>query len=182
MPSFKPLPCTYAASAGIPAGNLVEFQRRVPLESRPFIQQSSRLTYSYPAAAIPLETIESAVALISASSRLHWNVFQEFQPMGGVAPREPLVIPPDPLAPPDPLVIPPDPLAPPDPLVIPPDPLVIPPDPLVIPPDPLIDAAPPAAVPTPPAPLAAVLDPLAPAAPLEPSGVDPPAPAGDERP
>ena len=87
----------------MPEGNLLVFHWSFPLESRPFIQQSSRLTYWYPAAAIPLETKVSAICLMSVSFKLHWKVFHEFQPMGGRAPRIPL----DPAAPPEPAPPPP---------------------------------------------------------------------------
>src|SRR5450759_3711753 len=96
----------------MPFGNLVESGRRFPLASRPFIQQSSMLTYTYPAAAMLLDTIASAIALISESLGLQLKVFHEFQPMGGVAAST--VEPPVPPAPPVP-VLPPLPPAPPAP-------------------------------------------------------------------
>src|SRR5262245_48802005 len=42
------------------------------------------LTYSYPAAAMPDATIASAVSRINCSLISHRNVFQLFQPIGGV--------------------------------------------------------------------------------------------------
>src|SRR5512141_1939064 len=36
---------------------------------------------------MPLATSESAAPLISCSLTLHWNLFQLFQPMGGVSAR-----------------------------------------------------------------------------------------------
>src|SRR6185312_17187983 len=89
-------------SAGIPEGNLLVFHCRFPLASRPFIQQSSRLTYWYPTACMPLDTKMSAICLMSVSFMLHWNVFHEFQPIGGVAPRPPLPPAAPPLPPPAP--------------------------------------------------------------------------------
>src|SRR6266540_1317770 len=87
MPSLRPLPWTYSASAAMPLGNLLASATRFPLPSRPLIQQSSMLTYWYPAAAMPLETMASAVLLIRVSLGLQPKLFHEFQPMGGVAPR-----------------------------------------------------------------------------------------------
>src|SRR5438045_7113773 len=88
----------------MPAGNLVLSHCRTPFESRPLIQQSSMLTYWYPAAAMPLETIASATPLIRDSLGLQPKLFHEFQPMGGVAPTTALPVPPPPpvapLAPP----------------------------------------------------------------------------------
>ena len=56
-----------------------------PFSSRSTCQQSSMTTYSYPAAAIPVATIASAVSRISRSLTSQPNRFQLFQPMGGVA-------------------------------------------------------------------------------------------------
>ena len=84
MPSLSPLPWTYVASAAIPPGNRVALACNRPAPSRVLaIQQSSMLTYWYPAASRPFATIASAVALIRFSSMLHWNLFQLFQPIGG---------------------------------------------------------------------------------------------------
>ena len=55
-----------------------------PSESRPICQQSSMTTYSYPASFIPVATIASAVSIISFSLTLQANLFQLFQPIGGV--------------------------------------------------------------------------------------------------
>src|SRR5580765_5147514 len=126
----------------MPDGNLVVFQRRFPLESRPSIQQSSMLTYWYPTACMPLDTNVSAICLMSVSFMLHWNVFHEFHPIGGVAPRIALAppLPADPPAPP-----PSAPAAPPPP---PADP-AMPPAPAA-PPEPVVPPRPP----TPPVPVA----------------------------
>src|ERR1022692_1584377 len=136
MPILSPLPWTYVASAGIPDGNLVAFHCRLPLESRPSIQQSSRFTYWYPAACMPLLTNASATALISVSLMLHSKVFQEFHPMGGVAANTPAA-PAEPPTPPEPPLLPERPLepapAPPLPVV---PPVLTPPAP-VVPPLPL---------------------------------------------
>ena len=43
-------------------------------------------TYWYPTAAMPFETMASAMPLTSVSLGLHPKVFHEFQPIGGVAP------------------------------------------------------------------------------------------------
>src|SRR6185312_13458203 len=114
---------------------------RFPLASRPSIQQSSRLTYWYPTACMPLETKVSAICLMSVSFKLHWNVFHEFHPIGGVAPRMP-ALPAAPAVPPvPPVAAPPVPVAPPFPLA-PPVPFV-PPVPPVLPEWPPVTALPP---------------------------------------
>src|SRR5450631_2775321 len=95
----------------MPLGNLVASATRLPLESRPLIQQSSMFTYLYPAAAIPLVTNTSATPLRSDSLGLQPKLFQEFQPMGGVAPT---IVEPPPAAPAAPAA-PAPPLAPPPP-------------------------------------------------------------------
>src|ERR1035438_4014935 len=164
MPILSPLPWTYVASAGIPDGNLVGFHWRLPLESRPSIQQSSRFTYWYPAACIPLLTNASATAFINVSFMLHSKVFHEFQPMGGVAANT-AAAPPEPAAASDPatpleLAAPPEPVAPLDP-VTPPEPL--PPAPV----EPPVPFAPPGAT-APPVPTAPPLAPPAPIAPDSP--------------
>src|SRR5262252_11032343 len=56
-----------------------------PFSSRLTCQQSSITTYWYPASFIPLETIASAMDLIISSLTLQPNLFQLFQPMGGVS-------------------------------------------------------------------------------------------------
>src|SRR4051812_10283321 len=55
-----------------------------PRLSREPCQQSSILTYWYPASRMPLATMASAVSRMSASLTLHWNLFQLFHPIGGV--------------------------------------------------------------------------------------------------
>src|SRR5258708_2118158 len=88
MPSLRPLECTYAAVPEMPSGNLVKSGCRFPDESRDFwSQQSSMLTYWYPAAAIPEETILSAVDLMSDSETLHPKAFQSLKPICGVSAR-----------------------------------------------------------------------------------------------
>src|SRR4051812_33853995 len=59
----------------------------VPCASRLTCQQSSILTYWYPASRIPLVTMASAVSRISCSLTWQANRFQLFQPMGGVFAR-----------------------------------------------------------------------------------------------
>src|ERR1700683_1553774 len=54
-----------------------------PFESRLTCQQSSMLTYSYPASFMPDLTIASAMLRIISSLTLQANLFHEFQPMGG---------------------------------------------------------------------------------------------------
>src|SRR5271167_1669997 len=55
--------------------------------SRLTCQQSSMLTYTYPASFIPDFTTASAMSLIMSSLTLQANLFHEFQPMGGVRAR-----------------------------------------------------------------------------------------------
>src|SRR5208282_6442141 len=55
--------------------------------SRPTCQQSSMLTYSYPASFMPDLTTASAIFLIISSLTLQPNLFHEFHPMGGVSAR-----------------------------------------------------------------------------------------------
>ena len=57
------------------------------LASRLTCQQSSMLTYTYPASFMPDLTTASAMLLIMSSLTLQANLFQEFQPMGGVSAR-----------------------------------------------------------------------------------------------
>src|SRR5271166_4120211 len=59
----------------------------LPFASRLTCQQSSTLMYSYPASFIPDFTIASAILRIMSSLTSHANLFQEFQPMGGVSAR-----------------------------------------------------------------------------------------------
>src|SRR5215831_2974002 len=56
-----------------------------PFSSRLTCQQSSITTFWYPASFIPLETIASAMDLIISSLTLQPNLFQLFQPIGGVS-------------------------------------------------------------------------------------------------
>src|SRR2546430_14514474 len=70
----------------MPCGNRVWLGTRWPLESRLVsAQQSSRLTYWYPAALRPLATKMSAIPLTIASlkSARHWVEFQLLKPIGG---------------------------------------------------------------------------------------------------
>src|SRR4051812_31850155 len=71
----------------MPLGNFDAFTSTTPFESRPLAQQSSTFTNTYPAAFKPLATIASAVCSTTASLIPHPNVFQSFQPMGGVRAR-----------------------------------------------------------------------------------------------
>ena len=57
----------------------------VPLASRDTCQQSSIVTYWYPASRMPVVTIASAMPLIRLSLTSHPNLFQLFHPMGGVS-------------------------------------------------------------------------------------------------
>src|SRR5580704_1182620 len=57
------------------------------LASRLTCQQSSMLTYTYPASFMPDLTTASAMLLIMSSLTLQANLFHEFQPMGGVSAR-----------------------------------------------------------------------------------------------
>src|SRR6266568_364427 len=59
----------------------------LPLASRLTCQQSSMLTYTYPASFMPDLTTASAMPLIRSSLTLQANLFHEFQPMGGVSAR-----------------------------------------------------------------------------------------------
>src|SRR3954468_24423933 len=58
-----------------------------PRASRSPCQQSSMLTYWYPAAFMPVETMASAVSRIICSFTLQPNLFQLFQPSAGVLER-----------------------------------------------------------------------------------------------
>ena len=91
----------YSASAALPEGNVLEFALSLLLLSRPSIQQSSRWTYCEPASFIPLVMKASAMLLTTFSfTPLHADLFQESQPVGGVAPRIPLSVPPVAVVPP----------------------------------------------------------------------------------
>src|SRR6185437_13324758 len=56
----------------------------VPSLSRETCQQSSITMYSYPASRMPLATIASASLRMRSSLTLQANLFQLFQPIGGV--------------------------------------------------------------------------------------------------
>src|SRR3954468_15119583 len=72
----------------MPCGNLTGSGTSRPAGSRePVIQQSSMLTYWYPAAFMPELTIVSAVCWTSCSLTLQPKAFQSFQPIGGVRAR-----------------------------------------------------------------------------------------------
>src|SRR4051812_48468560 len=72
----------------MPFGNLFGSATRLPDASRLVVdQQSSRLTYWYPAAAIPLETMASAVRRMIVSLIPQPKLFQALQPSCGVLPR-----------------------------------------------------------------------------------------------
>src|ERR1700730_8512344 len=68
----------------MPPGNLRGSATMFPAESRLTCQQSSMLIYRYPAFLMPLATIASAISLINCSLTLQPNLFQLFQPIGGV--------------------------------------------------------------------------------------------------
>src|ERR1700730_7632688 len=57
----------------------------VPSAARLTCQQSSMFTNWYPASFIPVLTIASVISRISLSLTSHPNLFQLFQPIGGVA-------------------------------------------------------------------------------------------------
>ena len=140
-------PCRERTSParGCRSGTCVVSHCRFPLESRPFIQQSSMLTYWYPTAAMPLETNVSATPLIRVSLGLHPKVFHEFQPMGGVAPTtcEPALPPAPPVDTAPPAPRPAWPLPPPPPVPVDPPVAGRPPDPE--PPAPPVPICPPVA-------------------------------------
>src|SRR3954454_22650119 len=72
----------------MPFGNFVASGTRLPWASRDrVIQQSSMLTYVYPASRSPADTNASAVARTSESVTLQPNAFQSFQPIRGVRAR-----------------------------------------------------------------------------------------------
>src|SRR5258708_885143 len=69
----------------MPLGNLTGSATTLPLASRSFDSQaSSSTTYLYPASLMPLATSASAVSLTKDSLIFPANVFQVFQPIGGV--------------------------------------------------------------------------------------------------
>src|SRR5690348_5704068 len=69
----------------MPLGNVLGSGWMLPSLSRETCQQSSMTMYWYPASFMPEETIESTAPLISVSLTLQPNLFQVFQPIGGVA-------------------------------------------------------------------------------------------------
>src|SRR5438270_10781157 len=69
----------------MPEGKRCESARMFPCLSRDTCQQSSMTMYWYPASFIPLVTIASAMDLIMSSLTLQPNLFQLFQPIGGVS-------------------------------------------------------------------------------------------------
>src|SRR3954469_24239141 len=71
----------------MPEGNRWGSATMRPWPSRLTCQQSSITRYWYPASFMPVETRASAVALSRDSLTLQPNLFQLFQPMGGVAAR-----------------------------------------------------------------------------------------------
>src|SRR5438046_2454414 len=71
----------------MPCGKCCESTTMLPLASRLTCQQSSILTYTYPASFIPDFTTASAMPLIKSSLTLQANLFHEFHPMGGVSAR-----------------------------------------------------------------------------------------------
>src|SRR5579884_3430640 len=68
----------------MPEGKVLGSATMVPSAARETCQQSSMLTYLYPASRMPVVTIASAISRMSFSLTLHWNLFQLFHPMGGV--------------------------------------------------------------------------------------------------
>eukprot|EP00962_Isochrysis_galbana_P028826 scaffold9150_cov120-Isochrysis_galbana.AAC.7 len=75
-----------SATAFMPRGNLTAFVTMCPFSSRLFIQQSSMLTYTYPASRSPLAAIALATSSTTRSLMSQRNVFHEFHPMAGVRP------------------------------------------------------------------------------------------------
>src|SRR5436305_15287299 len=71
----------------MPCGKRCASATIFPLASRFTCQQSSMLTYTYPASFMPDFTMASAMPLIMSSLTLQANLFHEFQPMGGVRAR-----------------------------------------------------------------------------------------------
>src|ERR1700722_1567743 len=68
----------------MPEGKRCGSARMFPSLSRPTCQQSSIMTYWYPASFMPDFTIASVVCLMRSSLTLHSNLFQLFHPIGGV--------------------------------------------------------------------------------------------------
>src|SRR5208283_2806210 len=77
----------YSPRAFMPCGKRCGSATMLPCASRLTCQQSSMLTYTYPASFIPDLTIASAMSLIMSSRTLQANLFHEFQPIGGVRAR-----------------------------------------------------------------------------------------------
>src|SRR5580704_11735898 len=71
----------------MPCGKCCGSGTMLALASRLTCQQSSMLTYTYPASFIPDLTTASAMLLIMSSLTLQANLFHEFQPIGGVSAR-----------------------------------------------------------------------------------------------
>src|SRR5713226_1249506 len=71
----------------MPEGKRSASATMVPWASRLTCQQSSMFTNLKPAACKPLETIASAISLISFSETSQANLFQLFHPIGGVLAR-----------------------------------------------------------------------------------------------
>src|SRR5882724_2823738 len=71
----------------MPSGKRCGSTTILALASRLTCQQSSMLTYAYPASFIPDFTTASAIPLIRSSLTLQANLFHEFHPMGGVRAR-----------------------------------------------------------------------------------------------
>src|ERR1700687_4595291 len=71
----------------MPCGKCCGSATMLPLASRLTCQQSSILTYVYPASFRPDFTRASAMPLIRSSLTLQANLFHEFHPMGGVNAR-----------------------------------------------------------------------------------------------
>src|ERR1700694_6052662 len=68
----------------MPCGKCCKSATMLPLAPRLTCQQSSMLTYTYPASFMPDLTRASAMPLIMSSLTLQANLFHEFHPMGGV--------------------------------------------------------------------------------------------------
>src|SRR6266478_4426735 len=71
----------------MPLGKRCGSTTMLPSLSRETCQQSSITTYWYPASFIPDFAMASAMPLIMSSLTLQANLFQLFQPMGGVNAR-----------------------------------------------------------------------------------------------
>src|SRR5664279_3249176 len=68
----------------MPDGNFLGSATILPSSSRDTCQQSSMTMNSYPAAFMPLETMAPAAFFTESSFTLQANLFQLFQPIGGV--------------------------------------------------------------------------------------------------